>query len=666
MNNDNIIYRAMAVAIALVFLIIVIINVGTVFKDSPYTIESALKFLYNNNYTAYADPSSNLNTHNVLPITDSTYNIGSSSDRYANGYFDNLTTSNLSIIGGSFVAPTGRNSTFIIAASDAPTVWKNQSDVTATSGNLNTLLIAAFANGYTDILLSPGTFSNIVLTQANAGDGWTISGCGYYTNITTNGADVDVVKITDADSWTIENLRVTGDKVNAPNKDGITFWGVCDDVTERNIWVEDTGDDGLDTGNTNNPSNRGLFQNIRIKDAGGTGISANKNDYSVFDNIIIWDSDGDGSNTQWGFSPDGLHNTTVSNMIFYGLNKYALHLYDNADAIVRSCEEMTFNNIIIDGTGYNAGETAVYIEDACKNITFNGLTINGSQGRAMVIQDDVTDIHFNNLVITGAGNGVYLNQVNNITFNDGSVIDTIGEAFYINSSNRTVIQGIDIYDSRSGGSRTQTYGIREIESDYNTFVNNNIYNNSTTDLSINGTNTSKLSKETEIIYYLNVTATSGNNVHSVIAGDGTLQTITTSINNPDFPRDIRVATTNVATPSGTMTITGTDQFDRIISEDVTLNAGGNVDTNHAFKTVTSFTIPSTVSVADNVSLGAARKFGLPAPILTTGDAVYCEQNGSAYAPTYNANYHTANIGSVNTNDDFLFVINTPKDNILAP
>jgi hypothetical protein len=61
-----------------------------VWINDPLRIEGAVDINSNVDISGILNVSSNLTTNHVLPVTDSTYNVGSSSVRYANGYFDNV------------------------------------------------------------------------------------------------------------------------------------------------------------------------------------------------------------------------------------------------------------------------------------------------------------------------------------------------------------------------------------------------------------------------------------------------------------------------------------------------------------------------------------------------------------------------------------------------
>lgn len=54
------------------------------------TVASCLSYLGTQGYTAYADPAGDFNVNDLLPNTDSTYDIGASDNQFAEGHLDNL------------------------------------------------------------------------------------------------------------------------------------------------------------------------------------------------------------------------------------------------------------------------------------------------------------------------------------------------------------------------------------------------------------------------------------------------------------------------------------------------------------------------------------------------------------------------------------------------
>ncbi len=64
-------------------------------NQEQQNLSFAIDYWSDRGYKAYADPSGTLNTQDLLPTADSTYDIGASGTEYANAYFDNVTAGQL-------------------------------------------------------------------------------------------------------------------------------------------------------------------------------------------------------------------------------------------------------------------------------------------------------------------------------------------------------------------------------------------------------------------------------------------------------------------------------------------------------------------------------------------------------------------------------------------
>ena len=104
-------------------------------------------------------------------------------------------------------------------------------------------------------------------------------------------------------------------------------------------------------------------------------------------------------------------------------------------------------------------------------------------------------------------------------------------------------------------------------------------------------------------------------VHAAVTDDGTEQTITTSITNPDYPRIV------TATSGGTagdikaiqVTINGTDAAGNTLTETLpvfTENSATTVAGSKAFATVTSIVIPAHDGTGATTAVGIGDKLGL--------------------------------------------------------
>ena len=117
-------------------------------------------------------------------------------------------------------------------------------------------------------------------------------------------------------------------------------------------------------------------------------------------------------------------------------------------------------------------------------------------------------------------------------------------------------------------------------------------------------------------------ATSTTAVHAALACAITEQTVSTSITNPDVPRNLTATTTGTSgdVAAVSVIVTGTDVFDQAITETLpafTVNTNGTVTGSKAFKTVTSYVVPAMDGTGCNVSIGIGSKLGLIHPIQHT-------------------------------------------------
>jgi len=94
-----------------------------------------------------------------------------------------------------------------------------------------------------------------------------------------------------------------------------------------------------------------------------------------------------------------------------------------------------------------------------------------------------------------------------------------------------------------------------------------------------------------------------------------VQTITTGITNPDFPRALEIDSDGAA--SGNVVITGRNIRDEVVTDTIALNGTNAVDGVVAFKAVTSIQLP-VKSASESVFVGWLDKLGLQSiPISTT-------------------------------------------------
>ncbi len=104
-------------------------------------------------------------------------------------------------------------------------------------------------------------------------------------------------------------------------------------------------------------------------------------------------------------------------------------------------------------------------------------------------------------------------------------------------------------------------------------------------------------------------------VKTAVTDNGSTQTVTSGITNPDVPRNV------TATAGGTsgdikaiqVIVTGTNADDKAISETLpafTVNTAGTVTGSKAFKTITSIEIPAHDGTGATTAIGLGAKVGL--------------------------------------------------------
>jgi len=115
-----------------------------------------------------------------------------------------------------------------------------------------------------------------------------------------------------------------------------------------------------------------------------------------------------------------------------------------------------------------------------------------------------------------------------------------------------------------------------------------------------------------------------------------VQSITTGITNPDFPRLLTVKG-NDGNVIGNVVIVGTDINDAAVTDTIALNAANEVAGTKAFKTVTSISLPVyAVAGTETVSVGFNNKLGMPVALANANLAITFNFNGAIDAGTLTA------------------------------
>lgn len=125
-------------------------------------------------------------------------------------------------------------------------------------------------------------------------------------------------------------------------------------------------------------------------------------------------------------------------------------------------------------------------------------------------------------------------------------------------------------------------------------------------------------------------------VHAAITLTDAIQTVTTGITNPDFPR-IATVKGNDANVSGNVVLTGTDIAGTSITDTIALNGVSEVLGVKAFKTITSIQVPVyDTAGTETVSVGVGNKIGFPISIPQTTLVLVKNFDGSTDAGTITA------------------------------
>ena len=157
-------------------------------------------------------------------------------------------------------------------------------------------------------------------------------------------------------------------------------------------------------------------------------------------------------------------------------------------------------------------------------------------------------------------------------------------------------------------------------------------------------------------HFQDLLAADADGIHTAITGNGAIQNITTAITHPDYARNASITVTNVATPSGNVTITGLVRG-KSDTDVIAIIAGSTAYGVKAYDTVTKITLPATVSASDTVTVGFSDKIGLDNPIVVVGDVfkkkVNNEDKTSELSTKVNATYHTVDCSTTVVNEDML-------------
>lgn len=140
-----------------------------------------------------------------------------------------------SVSSSSWVIPTGRSSSWVIAAYNAPASVQSQADVVCTSTNFNTVLASAIAAGYRDIHLTEGTFGESA--TATILSNVQVTGSGGATLVLSNG-NYPVFSIVGTNASAIYSFAIRSMVIEGSGKANTLCYGVSI-IYGNHCWLED-------------------------------------------------------------------------------------------------------------------------------------------------------------------------------------------------------------------------------------------------------------------------------------------------------------------------------------------------------------------------------------------------------------------------------------------
>jgi len=396
------------ITVALVFLFMPILQAQTENMATRTTI-SRLSQLGYWVIPATAAGAGNLVTNNIVPFSDSTYDIGASGNEYRTAYFDDM------LVGGENVT---RSATFTVASSAS----SQQADYTC-SGTDDQIQIQAAIDALPTtggkVVLSDGTFNltNSIDVSNVAGYSYvTLEGQGQSTCLATPGMAHHFITtsiITNRNMYiTLRDFRIDG-RNHTGGKHGIYLWAAAYFRAE-NLNIVSCNGTGiyLDTDVTWY-ANNAWISNTRINKCGGDGIliSQYHNDYWIWANEI-WDNTGYGVYASGGAAQ--IWDNEISSNGEYGIRCGGYwqqvnnnHLSGNNHGIVCSgggdYAVLTGNIIkdnVVNGVWLSAGANNTQVKDNYFN--GNGTDVLDS-GTDSNIKDNLGYVTENSAVSLGTG-----------------------------------------------------------------------------------------------------------------------------------------------------------------------------------------------------------------------------------------------------------------------
>jgi len=280
------------------------------------------------------------------------------------------------------------------------------------------------------------------------------------------------------------------------------------------------------------------------------------------------------------------------------------YLYCKSNAYFNKCQFQA-----ISGAGWNGNFPPTADDSFVLGLTsyaWSGLAVNHlqagtSSGVISLASDIIPDVDVSTDLgdITKRFKALYIREL----YNNGDGNGTIGTSI----SRYGNIYGVNI-----GG----VYSINGSASNHLFIISN--YGG----IRLQPNNNAVYTRQPQLVVWPTNMAYGTNNLLGATVGTGADNLVTIGITQPTASQSVTVTSSNNATPSGTVIVTGFALNNSVVSEGIVISAGATVKGTYCFSKITSVLIPAGVTAADSISVGYGNILGLPNPImLSTTNAV---------------------------------------------
>lgn len=210
--------------------------------------------------------------------------------------------------------------------------------------------LIAFINPGGKVTIREGeyTITDVITDQSK--NSVSLEGMGPSTILTlANAVDKAVLSISSVNDWTIESMKIDGNKANQSGgtRSGI-YMNVVDTSMIRDVRVHDTYLDGIEW----NSSERVITQNCHTIDTGQYGIDQDDCDYTLAVQNIVY-----GTDTFAGIESSGIRDSVIHGNIVINAATDGIHI-KGSDA-----SGDTYRNIVSNNRVQNAGQYGIYVTD---------------------------------------------------------------------------------------------------------------------------------------------------------------------------------------------------------------------------------------------------------------------------------------------------------------